>query len=88
MQPVNLMYFGNPWQLILVLLVVVLLFGRKGMVSDIMGDFAKGIKSFKKGLAEDDEHAQPPAQSTAPKALDQDAARLDAKPQVNTETKV
>ena len=32
-----------------------MLFGGKGKISDIMGDVAKGIKSFKKGLAEDDE---------------------------------
>ena len=41
------------WHWILVILVVVLLFGR-GKVSDLMGDVAKGIKSFKKGLADDD----------------------------------
>ena len=66
MMPVNLM-FGVGWsplQLVLVLLVVVLLFG-KGKVSDLMGDVAKGIKSFKRGMAE--EEAQPPAQAAAPK---------------------
>ena len=41
------------WHWILVILVVVLLFGR-GKVSDLMGDVAKGIKSFKKGLADDE----------------------------------
>jgi sec-independent protein translocase protein TatA len=40
------------WHWLLVIVVVVLLFGR-GRISDVMGDFAKGIKSFKKGLAED-----------------------------------
>lgn len=39
--------------LLIVLAVAVLLFGR-GKISDLMGDVAKGIKSFKKGLAEDD----------------------------------
>lgn len=34
--------------------VVVLVFGGGGKISGLMGDFAKGIKSFKKGLAEDD----------------------------------
>ena len=42
------------WHWILVLAVGLLLFGGRGKVSDLMGDFAKGIKSFKKGLAEDD----------------------------------
>jgi sec-independent protein translocase protein TatA len=39
--------------LLLLLVVVVLLFGRN-KISDLMGDVAKGIKSFKKGLAEDE----------------------------------
>ena len=37
--------------------VVLLLFGGKGKISDIMGDVAKGMKSFKKGMNEDDEPA-------------------------------
>ena len=41
------------WHWALVILVVVLLFGR-GKISDLMGDVAKGIKSFKKGMADDD----------------------------------
>jgi sec-independent protein translocase protein TatA len=39
--------------ILLLLIVVVLLFGR-GKISELMGDVAKGIKSFKKGMAEDD----------------------------------
>ena len=38
---------------LILILVVMLLFGR-GRISDLMGDFAKGINSFKKGLADDD----------------------------------
>jgi sec-independent protein translocase protein TatA len=38
---------------VIVLAVVLLLFGR-GKVSELMGDVAKGIKSFKRGMAEDD----------------------------------
>jgi sec-independent protein translocase protein TatA len=38
---------------LVVALVVLLLFGR-GKISELMGDVAKGIKSFKKGMAEDD----------------------------------
>jgi sec-independent protein translocase protein TatA len=41
------------WHWMIVLLVVLLLFGS-GKVSNLMGDFAKGIKSFKKNMAEDD----------------------------------
>lgn len=42
------------WQILIIAVVVILLFGR-GKISDLMGDVAKGIKSFKKGMAEDDE---------------------------------
>ena len=41
------------WHWIVVGLLVVLLFGR-GKISDMMGDVAKGIKAFKKGMSEDD----------------------------------
>ena len=57
------------WHWALVILVVVLLFGR-GKISDLMGDVAKGIKSFKKGMADDE-----PATATAePKPLEQQSA--------------
>lgn len=48
--------FGYPgfWQILIVLLLVVLLFGR-GKISDLMGDVAKGITSFKKGLKDGEE---------------------------------
>ncbi|MBV9591019.1 MAG: twin-arginine translocase TatA/TatE family subunit [Hyphomicrobiales bacterium] len=46
------------WHWIIVGAVLLLLFGGKGKVSDLMGDFAKGIKSFKKGMAEDDQAAE------------------------------
>ncbi len=49
---------------LLVILVVMLLFGR-GKISELMGDFAKGINSFKKGLNEGDTPAPPPPQVTA-----------------------
>ncbi|MGA9441932.1 MAG: twin-arginine translocase TatA/TatE family subunit [Methyloceanibacter sp.] len=42
------------WQILVVLLLFVLLFGR-GKISDLMGDVAKGIKSFKSGMADEDE---------------------------------
>lgn len=42
------------WHWLIVGIIVLVLFGGRGRVSDIMGDLAKGIKSFRKGLAEDD----------------------------------
>ena len=46
------------WHWLVVVLIFMLFFGR-GKVSDLMGDFAKGINSFKKGLAEGDTPATP-----------------------------
>lgn len=42
-------------QIAVVVLLAVLLFGGRGKISSIMGDFAKGIKSFKKGMKDEDE---------------------------------
>ena len=47
------------WHWLIVLLIVLVLFGR-GRVAEIMGDFGKGIKSFKSGMAEDDTKAAAP----------------------------
>ena len=63
------------WHWLIVGIVVMLLFG-KGRFSDMMGDVAKGIKSFKKGMAEEEEkpkpaqrlQAQPPLEPADPKA--------------------
>ncbi|WP_160004434.1 twin-arginine translocase TatA/TatE family subunit [Rhizobium sp. 18055] len=41
------------WHWLIVLVIVLLLFGR-GKIPELMGDVAKGIKSFKKGITEDD----------------------------------
>jgi sec-independent protein translocase protein TatA len=56
------------WHWALVILVVVLLFGR-GKISDLMGDVAKGIKSFKKGMADD----EPESADDSQKSLEQPA---------------
>ena len=45
----------GPWQIIIILVIALLLFGGGGRISSMMGDFAKGIRSFRKGLQEDDE---------------------------------
>lgn len=57
------------WHWLIVLAVALLFFGGKGKVSDLMGDFAKGIKSFKKGLQEDDV-AETKATPATPKSID------------------
>ena len=49
------------WHWIVVIAVVLLLFGR-GKISDLMGDVAQGIKSFKKGMQDDDKAPEKPAE--------------------------
>jgi len=72
------------WHWIVVVVVVLLLFGR-GKISELMGDVAQGIKSFKKGMAEDDppETAAPPAD---PKVIDHTAQTANPAP-AKAETK-
>jgi sec-independent protein translocase protein TatA len=55
---VSLMGSLSIWHWLIVILVVVLLFGRN-KISDLMGDVAKGVKSFKKGLADEETSPQP-----------------------------
>jgi sec-independent protein translocase protein TatA len=42
------------WQLIIVVVLAALLFGGKGKIASVMGDFAKGITSFRKGLKDEE----------------------------------
>ena len=56
------------WHWLIVGAVVLIVFGGKGKISDVMGDFAKGIKAFKKGMQEDDEATAKPVEP--PRTLD------------------
>jgi sec-independent protein translocase protein TatA len=58
------------WHWMIVLVVGLLLFGGRGKISDLMGDVAKGIKSFKKGLAEDETVAAPAKTDGPMKSID------------------
>jgi sec-independent protein translocase protein TatA len=60
------------WHWLIVLAVVLVLFGGSGKISSLMGDMAKGIKSFKKGLSEDDEEDKD-KESAGVKTLHHDA---------------
>ncbi len=73
------------WHWIVVGIIVMLLFGR-GKVSELMGDVAKGIKSFKKGMAEEENPPAPAAVAEPPKTIDQTAAATAQK--VEAERKV
>ena len=44
----------GPWQIVIILVLALLLFGGRGKISALMGDFAQGIKSFRKGLQDDE----------------------------------
>jgi sec-independent protein translocase protein TatA len=57
------------WHWMIVIVVVLLLFGR-GKISELMGDVAGGIKAFKKGMAEDDTAPK----NEPPKSIDHQAA--------------
>tara|TARA_B100001057_G_scaffold296197_1_gene296327 strand:- start:672 stop:932 length:261 start_codon:yes stop_codon:yes gene_type:complete len=53
----------GPFQILIIALVILVLFGR-GRISEMMGDFGKGVKSFRKGLNEED-NASSEAKSSA-----------------------
>ena len=52
----------GPFQILIIALVILVLFGR-GRISEMMGDFGKGVKSFRKGLNDDDEKKAEPVPS-------------------------
>ncbi len=54
------------WHILILGAIALVLFGGRGKVSDLMGDFGKGINSFKKGLAESKD--EPPAIVAEPAA--------------------
>jgi sec-independent protein translocase protein TatA len=64
------------WHWMVVIVVVLLLFGR-GKISELMGDMAQGIKAFKKGMADDDKTAAPEAPI---KSIDHQATAGGASP--------
>jgi sec-independent protein translocase protein TatA len=67
---------GLSWSHILIVLVLfVLLFGR-GKISELMGDVAQGIKSFKKGMADDDQADEPA--KPEPKVIEHKATKPEA----------
>lgn len=61
------MGMGSIWHWLIVLVIVMVLFGR-GRISEMMGDFGKGISSFKKGLNETEESAAKPSARIEPPA--------------------
>jgi sec-independent protein translocase protein TatA len=75
------------WHWIIVLAVGLLLFGGRGKISDMMGDVAKGIKAFKKGMSEDETADAAPKSDAPMKTIDHQAA-AEMKRRAESESKV
>ncbi len=60
------------WHWLIVLVVVLVLFGGKGKISALMGDFGKGLKSFKKGMKDESGADQDSESEETPKVLKTD----------------
>lgn len=72
----------GPWQIALVIVLFAVLFGGRGKITSIMGDVAQGIRSFRKGLAED---AQDEAEEKTQSSLEaQETETVDIKAQETT----
>jgi sec-independent protein translocase protein TatA len=68
---------------LLVIVVALVLFGGRGKISELMGDFASGIKAFKKGMSDDDSaKVEPPKQDTG-KPIDHQTTQT-AQPETHT----
>ena len=75
------------WHWIVVVVLFLLLFGGRGKISELMGDFATGIKSFKKGMQDEDSAKSEPPRD--PKTIDhQPPAAADVKRRAEAETKL
>ncbi|HEY7688096.1 MAG TPA: twin-arginine translocase TatA/TatE family subunit [Dongiaceae bacterium] len=62
------------WHWLIVLVIVLVLFGGRGKIAQIMGDTAQGIKAFKKGIKEDKDKVET---DTAGKVIDNSATQKD-----------
>lgn len=65
------------WHWLVVIILVLLLFG-KGRISDMMGDLGKGLKSFKQGMADEDENKS--SRPAEPRQLPRDQQPIDITP--------
>ncbi len=68
------------WQLLIIAVVILVMFGR-GKISEMMGDFGKGVKSFKEGVSDEEKPTEPTRQISPPHAGE------GAVPPQTTETK-
>ena len=68
------------WHIIILIAVLLLVFGRPGKISNLMGDVAKGVKAFKSGMKEE-EAAEGPQPDVAPKRIVDTAATPAPQPE-------
>ena len=73
------------WQIAIIAIVILVLFGR-GKISEMMGDFGKGISSFKKGMNEEVDDSPTPAPSGQIEAPAKEAPAADTKTAESTDT--
>ena len=67
------------WHWLIVLVVVLVLFGGGGKLSRLMGDMARGVNAFKKGLKETDPNVEQQSAETERKSIDADPAEAAKK---------
>jgi sec-independent protein translocase protein TatA len=75
------------WHWLVVGAVLLLVFGGRGKISDLMGDVAKGIKAFKKGMTDEDTAEATPKSDAPIKTIDHQAA-AEMKRRAESESKV
>ena len=68
---------------LLVILAALLLFGGRGKISELMGDFASGIKAFKKGMSEDDTAKVDAPKTESGKTIDHQATQAAPQPETH-----
>ena len=73
---------------LLVAIVVLILFGGRGKISSLMGDFAQGIKAFKKGMTDEEVAKTDAAKPDAMKVIDNDNAGTAMKARADNEKRV
>ena len=79
------MGFTSIWQWIIVLAVVLILFARPGKISGLMGDFGKGLRSFKDGVKGDEDAADDVEEIEAPAPKEEKAKKKSAPAKKATE---
>lgn len=76
------------WHWLIVGAIILLVFGGRGKISDMMGDVAKGIKAFKKGMSDEEATDSASKSEASMKTIDHQAAAAEVKQRAESESKV